>query len=141
VILVLGATGKVGRHVVTGLIGRDAGVRALVRNPGAAALPAGVELVRGDLTQPHDLAVDGADAAFLVWPFFSAEGVDLVVDLLAAHVRRLVWPYRSSQAVVHIARSMSGGSGTGSSCESSSQERAGRSALGSWRGSGVAATR
>ncbi|MBC3983784.1 NmrA family NAD(P)-binding protein, partial [Streptomyces sp. AC536] len=35
-ILVTGATGTVGRHVVAGLARADVDVRALVRDPGAA---------------------------------------------------------------------------------------------------------
>ena len=95
-ILVLGATGKVGRHVVSGLLGKDVAVRAIVRDPGTAALPTGAEVVGGDLTQPRGLPIQDADAAFLVWPFFGAEGADPVVDLLAAHARRLV--YLSAEA-------------------------------------------
>jgi uncharacterized protein YbjT (DUF2867 family) len=37
VILVTGATGKVGRHLVAGLLAEGAPVRALTRNPDAAA--------------------------------------------------------------------------------------------------------
>lgn len=52
-ILVTGATGNVGRHVVNQLVGRGASVRALVRNPAkansVADLAACVELVQGDL--------------------------------------------------------------------------------------------
>ena len=41
-ILVTGATGTVGRNVVDQLIKRGADVRALVRDPSKANLPAGV---------------------------------------------------------------------------------------------------
>ena len=51
-ILVTGATGRIGRHVVEQLVGRGADVRALTRDPAKATLPAGVEVVQGDeLTQ------------------------------------------------------------------------------------------
>ena len=46
-IRVLGATGKVGRHVVAGLLERQVEVRALVRDPAAARLPEGVAVARG----------------------------------------------------------------------------------------------
>jgi uncharacterized protein YbjT (DUF2867 family) len=97
-IFVIGATGKVGRHVVSGLLSKDAAVRALVRDPGEHHLPAGVEAVRGDLSEPQALAghLDGVDAVFLVWPFFAAEGVDRVVDVLASRARRIV--YLSAEA-------------------------------------------
>jgi uncharacterized protein YbjT (DUF2867 family) len=75
-IFVIGATGKVGRHVVSGLLERDASVRALARDPDAAGLPGGIDVVAGDLSDPPGLAphLDGVDAVFLVWPFFSADG-------------------------------------------------------------------
>jgi uncharacterized protein YbjT (DUF2867 family) len=68
-ILVVGATGQVGREVICQLSGTGAEVRALVRNPHAVALPAWVEAARGDLTVPEtpDEYVDGVDAVFLVW--------------------------------------------------------------------------
>lgn len=69
-ILVTGATGNVGRHVVAGLLAAGAPVRALTRNPQATGLPDGVELVRGDLAAPDsfDRCLDGVDAIFLLWP-------------------------------------------------------------------------
>src|SRR4051812_24196996 len=91
-ILVTGATGRVGRHVVAGL--REAGVtvRALVRNPLLAGLPSEVEIVTGDITDPDAVQRAAADveAAFLLWPFFSAEGAAPVVEALAKHVSRVV---------------------------------------------------
>jgi uncharacterized protein YbjT (DUF2867 family) len=98
VIFVIGATGKVGRHVVSGLLERDVQVRALARSPDAAGLPAGVDVVSGDLSDPQGLGehLDGVEAVFLVWPFFSAEGAGEVVDTLARHARRVV--YLSAEA-------------------------------------------
>ncbi|MBD8620006.1 NmrA family NAD(P)-binding protein [Sphingomonas sp. CFBP 13728] len=58
-ILVTGATGTVGRNVVDQLLARGADVRALVRDPSKADLPAGVAVVKGDL-----LDVDAMRAAF-----------------------------------------------------------------------------
>ncbi|WP_405600264.1 NAD(P)H-binding protein [Streptomyces sp. NBC_01410] len=55
-ILVTGATGTVGRQVVTELLARGHRVRALTRDPAKAEFPAGVEVVRGDLTDPDSLA-------------------------------------------------------------------------------------
>ena len=54
--------------------------------------------MRGDLSEPEGLGaqLDGVDAAFLVWPFFGAEGADEVVDLLARAARRIV--YLSAEA-------------------------------------------
>src|SRR3954454_15836190 len=97
-IFVIGATGKVGRHVVAGLLARDVQVRALVRDSGAAGLPERVDVVSGDLTDPHGLAehLNGVEAVFLVWPFFAADGADEVVATLARHARRVV--YLSAEA-------------------------------------------
>jgi len=95
---VIGATGKVGRHVVAGLLDRGAAVQALARDPDAAKLQQGVEVVRGDLSEPEGLAehLDAAEAVFLVWPFFSADGADEIVDMLASRARRIV--YLSAEA-------------------------------------------
>jgi uncharacterized protein YbjT (DUF2867 family) len=68
-ILVTGATGTVGGEVAAALAGRGEPVRAVVRDPARAAhLPAGVEVVQGDLDLPESLtpALDGARAVFLL---------------------------------------------------------------------------
>jgi dihydroflavonol-4-reductase len=56
--LVTGATGKVGHATARTLLDAGHEVRALVRDPARAAeaLPAGVEAVRGDVTDPASLA-------------------------------------------------------------------------------------
>jgi uncharacterized protein YbjT (DUF2867 family) len=54
-ILVTGATGTVGRHLVGQLSDAGHRVRALTRDPAAANLPGGVDLVAGDLTDPDTL--------------------------------------------------------------------------------------
>ena len=63
-ILVVGATGSVGRHVVAEALASGHRVRALVRNPSKARLPPEVELFVGDLAIPAPLAaaVEGVDA-------------------------------------------------------------------------------
>src|SRR5450759_3786964 len=68
-ILIIGATGRAGRQVVSQLPATGVRVRALVRNPPTAALPPHVEVVRGDLTIPETLdeCLDGIDTVFLVW--------------------------------------------------------------------------
>lgn len=59
-ILVIGATGRVGRHVVDQLVQRGAAVRVLTRNPAKAAFPAGVEVAQGEL-----LDIDAVRAALV----------------------------------------------------------------------------
>ncbi|MFG3697493.1 NAD(P)H-binding protein [Micromonospora sp. NPDC047620] len=67
--LVTGATGRVGRHVVSELLARGVPVRALTREPArAAGLPPEVEVVAGDLTDPATLpaALDGVVGVHLL---------------------------------------------------------------------------
>lgn len=63
-VLVVGATGSIGRHVVAESLATGYTTRALVRDPARAGLPVGVELVVGDVTRPETLpaAVAGVDA-------------------------------------------------------------------------------
>lgn len=67
-ILVTGATGTVGRHIVEQLAERGESVRALTRDPRGSNLPAGVEGVRGDLTDVDSFrqAVTGCNAVHLI---------------------------------------------------------------------------
>ncbi|WP_333573131.1 SDR family oxidoreductase [Sphingomonas sp.] len=58
-ILVIGATGRVGRHVVDQLLRREADVRVLTRDPAKANFPGSVEVLQGDL-----LDIDALRAAF-----------------------------------------------------------------------------
>ena len=66
-ILVTGATGNVGRHVLQRLLDRGEKVRALVRTPETAGLPSAAEVVQGDLSPPETVAaaLDGVRAVFL----------------------------------------------------------------------------
>ncbi|HYU04361.1 MAG TPA: NAD(P)H-binding protein, partial [Jatrophihabitantaceae bacterium] len=83
--LVIGATGHVGRQVVAQLASAGAFVRALARDPAAADLPAGVDVVRGDLLRPETLepALRGVDAVFLVWPFRTTDAAPAMLDVIA----------------------------------------------------------
>lgn len=85
-ILVTGATGNIGRHVVTGLRERGADVRTLSRF-------AGTDTVIGDLTRPETLhtALSDVDSVFLLWPFLTADGAPAVLDVIAQHARRVVY--------------------------------------------------
>ena len=98
--LVTGATGRVGRVVIDLLLDAGVPVRALThRSEGAATLPANVEVVTGDLTEPEslDAGLRGVGAVFLVWsaPPTTAPAV---VERLAANARRVVFlsaPHRT----------------------------------------------
>ncbi|MBO8194323.1 NmrA family NAD(P)-binding protein [Streptomyces oryzae] len=101
-ILVTGATGKVGGQVAAQLVAAGVPVRVLVRDPRTAALPEAVEaargelvdVVRGDLTNPASLteALTGeVERAFLMWPLDGPHGAAEVVTALAAGVRRIVY--------------------------------------------------
>lgn len=67
-VLVTGATGSVGRHVVSHLPRGGHRVRALTPDPARADLPESVEVVAGDLTDAATLApvFDGVRAAHLI---------------------------------------------------------------------------
>ena len=92
-VLVTGATGRVGRSVVDLLLDTGVPVRALTRRSEAVeALPANVQVVRGDLEVPQSLdpALRGVDVVFLVWTA-PPETASAVVERLASHARRVVF--------------------------------------------------
>lgn len=75
-VLVIGATGTIGREVARALLERGARVRVLVRDPARAAhLPPQVERVTGTLDSTPDIAraLHGVQAAFYVSPHEPAE--------------------------------------------------------------------
>ncbi len=71
-ILVIGATGTIGKDVVKGLKAKGAQVRAMVHGPekATAAREPGVEYVTGDLEKPETVtaALQGVEKAFLLSP-------------------------------------------------------------------------
>jgi uncharacterized protein YbjT (DUF2867 family) len=92
--LVTGATGNTGRHVVAELIARGEPVRALTRDPAAAAgkLPSGVELVAGTHNAPETLgaALEGVDRLHITVTAGLAEvGPELVRRAVDAGVQRI----------------------------------------------------
>jgi len=102
VILVTGATGRIGRLVVDELRAAGKRVRALTRRPERAATPPDVEVVAGDFTAADSLApaLRGVGAVFLVWTA-PLEHASAVVARLAADAppqRRVVYlsaPFRT----------------------------------------------
>jgi len=62
-VLVTGASGFVGSHLVPELLDRGHDVVALTRDPSSYVAPAGVEVVEGDVLDP-DLSLPSVDAAY-----------------------------------------------------------------------------
>jgi uncharacterized protein YbjT (DUF2867 family) len=96
-ILVTGATGTVGRHVIDQLVGRGADVRALVRDPAkAAGFPAGVAVAQGDLLDVDALrsALSGVSTLFLLNAVVPDEFTQALVALNLAReagIERIVY--------------------------------------------------
>jgi uncharacterized protein YbjT (DUF2867 family) len=86
-ILVIGATGFIGKHLVRRLEADGTQLRALVRDPARADLPDRVEIATGDVTKPSTL-----DAAM--------DGVDVVVHA-AAIVANVKEPYRGAYDAIN----------------------------------------
>jgi uncharacterized protein YbjT (DUF2867 family) len=86
-ILVTGATGRVGRHLVDQLVRRNARVRVLTRDPAKATFPAGVEVAQGDLLDIDALraAFDGVSTLFLL---NAVSGDEFTQALIALNVAR-----------------------------------------------------
>ncbi len=95
-ILVTGATGRVGRHVVDQLIARDAGVRVLVRDPAKANFAATVDVVQGDMLDIDALrrAFNGVRTLFLLNAVAGDEFTQAIIALNIAReagVERVVY--------------------------------------------------
>ncbi|MFE3191838.1 NmrA family NAD(P)-binding protein [Nocardia sp. NPDC059240] len=75
--LVTGAAGNVGSEVVRALWAGDHPVRAVVRDPRAARLPAGTEIVTGDLDAAETLLplLNGVEGIFLLPGYTGAAGL------------------------------------------------------------------
>jgi uncharacterized protein YbjT (DUF2867 family) len=98
-VLVTGATGRIGRAVVSYLLDAGAPVRALTRRPATAGLPAAVDVVEGDLTVPESLdsSLKDVSAVFLLWtaPPSTAPAVVERLARRASHVVFLSSPHRT----------------------------------------------
>ncbi|TWB56230.1 SDR family oxidoreductase [Nitrospirillum viridazoti] len=95
-ILVTGATGRVGRHVVDQLVKRGAPVRVLTRDPSKADFPAGVDVAQGDLLDIDAVraAFAGVDTLFLLNAVTGDEFTQAIITLNIAReagVQRLVY--------------------------------------------------
>jgi uncharacterized protein YbjT (DUF2867 family) len=95
-ILITGATGTIGRHVVDHLVQRGADVRALVRDPAKAGLPAGVAVVQGDMLDVESLrkAFTGVSTLFLLNAVVADEVTQALIALNVAReagIKRIVY--------------------------------------------------
>jgi uncharacterized protein YbjT (DUF2867 family) len=90
-ILVTGATGRIGRAVIDHLLRAGVSVRAVTRRPAVANLPAPVEVVVGDLTKPASFAdcLHGVEVVFLLWTAPDAT-LPAVISHMASHATRIV---------------------------------------------------
>ncbi len=95
-LLVTGATGNVGKAVLSELAGRQITVRAFTRDPAKLEVQAAnIEVVRGDLSDADSVrqALEGVDAVFLASSFsprMSELHTRLLTAAKAAGVRRIV---------------------------------------------------
>ncbi|WP_433419062.1 NAD(P)H-binding protein [Microtetraspora malaysiensis] len=93
-ILVTGATGRIGRELVRELDAGNAEFRILIRDPTRAAdLPARAERMVGDLDKPATLtpAFDGVDRLFLLTPGIGIDqAANAITAARAAGVRHIV---------------------------------------------------
>jgi uncharacterized protein YbjT (DUF2867 family) len=82
-ILVTGATGNIGKHVVSGLAAAGQQFRTFSRSAGEH---------RGDLRDPAALtgALAGVDTVFLLWPGPSGEGAQETVEVITSSSARKV---------------------------------------------------
>lgn len=95
-ILVTGATGRVGHHVVDQLVKRGAKVRVLTRDPSKANVPAGVDVAQGDLLDIDALrsAFHGVNTLFLLNAVTGDEFAQAIITLNIAReagVERVVY--------------------------------------------------
>lgn len=67
-VLATGATGGLGRAVAEQLVKEGALVRASSRNPAAAEMPAGTEIVSGDLNDPSSMGAPSRERCVPLCP-------------------------------------------------------------------------
>jgi uncharacterized protein YbjT (DUF2867 family) len=93
-ILVTGATGNIGRHVVSTLLGDGREVRALTRDPERAGLPPEVDIVTGDFDAIETLApaMNGVDTVLLAsyGPTTGSRDMNVATTAARAGVGRIV---------------------------------------------------
>lgn len=96
-ILVAGATGKTGRHLVQALIDQGHKPTALVRESSdTSALPHGVELRKGDLTDLQDGVCDGMQAVVFAAGSGGSTGPEMTEKVDRDGAKRLIDLARAS---------------------------------------------
>ncbi|WP_102959720.1 SDR family oxidoreductase [Mangrovicella endophytica] len=95
-ILVIGATGRIGRHLVDQLVQRGAAVRVLTRDPAKANFPAGVDVAQGELLDidASRRALAGVRTLFLLNAVTGDEFTQAIITLNLAReagVERVVY--------------------------------------------------
>lgn len=95
-VLVIGATGRVGRRVVDQLVRRNADVRVLTRDAAKASFPPGVDVAQGDLLDIDALrtAFSGVSTLFLLNAVTGDEFTQAIITLNVAreaNVERVVY--------------------------------------------------
>lgn len=95
-ILVTGATGRVGRHLVGQLIHRGADFRVLTRDPAKAGFADNVDVVKGDLLDIDALreAFSGIKTLFLLNAVAADEYTQTIITLNIARecgIKRVVY--------------------------------------------------
>jgi putative NADH-flavin reductase len=145
-IVVFGATGNVGRRVVTEALGRGHEVVGVVRDPSAVQSPdAGATLVRGDATSAESVAevVRGADAVIsAISPRPNGRGLPapklvdnaraLIAGLKQAGVRRVLFVGGAGSLEVAPGQALMDQPGFPDAYRPEAEE--GRDALAVWRG-------
>jgi len=108
-VLVTGAAGFLGRHVVSALRARGRGVRALVRRPPGAPFPEGVEVFTADLSASADLgpAVAGIDGVLHLATPMHGDAESILRDAVLGTRRLLDAVERSSAKRFVLASSLS----------------------------------
>ena len=91
-VLIIGATGTVGREIAAQLTNPAIQVRAMVRQPESVRLLPHIEVMRGDLTLPETLdeCLIGVDTVFLVWTA-PPSALTQSLERIAKHARRIVF--------------------------------------------------
>jgi uncharacterized protein YbjT (DUF2867 family) len=89
---VTGATGTIGRTLIDVLVNQGAKVRIITHSSQAAALPAEVEVVEGDLSRPATIAphLEGVTALFLHPRAVGLAAVELLALARQRGVQRVV---------------------------------------------------